>query len=35
MYYIEHATEKSNRRPNLKLYRRNDIRNVETITPDL
>jgi len=35
MYYIEHAAEKSNRRPNLKLYRRNDIYNVETITPDL
>jgi len=35
MYYIEHATEKSNRRPSLKLYRRNNIRNVETITTDL
>jgi len=35
MYYIEHADKKSNRTPNLYIYRRNDIRNVETITPDL
>ena len=35
MNNIEHAAEKSNRRPNLKLFRRNDIRNVENITPDL
>ena len=32
---MEHAAEKTNRKPNLKLYRRNDIRNVETITPDV
>jgi len=35
MYYIEHAEENSNRRRNLKLYRRNDIHNVDTSTPDL
>jgi len=34
-YSKPHSSKKPNEMPNLTLYRRNDIRNVEIFAPDL